>query len=358
MTMEVSPKRGDFMPDPDLAGLSSEGLGLVDPSTGYLVFSNSALRALLACPAPEKRDFREFLPQEWAREAWDRALEDPGGVPSAPLDVLVKPLEGPPFPAELRLSFQERGGGRFLGLVLRDGRERLRFVLGVGRTVRTRALTLLAPSLVHRFNNLLGPVLGYTEALEDLLEPGSGAREMLEKIARSARDAARLARLVASLFGGEGGGKPARVDLGRQCTFLLDLLAKKAQQKKVVLEPDLQEGLWVPGRKDLLDVLLLDLSLGALESCREGDTLEFRVREEKRRSEGGRTSPLVSLKWLGRPWRPPPVWRPTKVPAEWPFLAASLLGGELNLPESPGEATLLFLPRSKPPPSRKSSAEE
>ncbi len=342
------------MPDPDLAGLSLEGLGLVDPSTGYLVFSNPALRTLLACSDPEQRDFRSFLPQDWAREAWERALEGPEGIPRDPLDVLLKPLEGPPFPAELRLSLQEREGRPFLGLVVRDGRERLRFVLGVGRTVRTRGLMYLAPSLVHRFNNLLGPILGYSEALEDLLERDSPARGMAEKIGHSAREAARLARVVASLFAGESEGKSLRADLGKRAASLVELLAKRAQQKKVILQPEIQEGLWVQGRNNLLWDLLLDLSLGALEACREGDALLFQVRGEERFLEGRRSSSWAVLKWLGRPWRPPLGTRPTKVPAEWPFLAASLLGGELRLPAVPGEATLLLLPRVRPPSWKKS----
>ncbi len=335
------------MPDPDLAGLSLEGLGLVDPSTGYLVFSNPALRSLLACPDPEQRDFKEFLPQDWARSAWEEALEDPGRARLNPMEVLVKPLEGPAFPAEIRLSRQERQGRLFLGLVLRDNRERLRYALGVGRTARTRGLVHLAPSLVHRFNNLLGPILGYSEALGGYLGPDPRGREMLEKVAESAREAARLARLVASLFGGEGEKRPARMELGRQAGYLVDLLSKKAQQKKVSLEPAIQEGLWVHGRKDLLWDLLLDLSLGALEACREGDTLEFQVQAWEREEGEGRKGPWAALKWLGRPWRPPLGSRPTRVPSEWPFLAASLLGGELSLPSRPGEPILLFLPRSR-----------
>ncbi len=346
------------MRDPDLAGLSLEGLGLVDPSTGYLVFSNPALRSLLGCSDPERRDFRSFLPQEWAQEAWGRALEGPEGIPPGPLDVLVKPLEGPPFPAELRLSLQEREGRPFLGLVVRDGRERLRFVLGVSRTVRTRGLMYLAPSLVHRFNNLLGPILGYAETLEDLLEGDSPAREMVEKIGHSARDAARLARLVASLFAEEAETKHGRMDLGKRAASLVELLAKRAQQKKVLFQTEIQEGLWVQGRSNLLWDLLLDLSLGALEACREGDILVFQVRGEERRLEGRMSSAWATLKWLGRPWRPPLGSRPTKVPVEWPFLAASLLGGDLRLPRAPGEPTLLLRPRARQPSGKTRTMEE
>ncbi len=105
--------------------------------------------------------------------------------------------------------------GRTVGLrgVLVDLSDRERWEERLRRAAKLESIGQMAGGIAHEFNNLLVPILGFSELLEARLPPGTVERERVEQIAVAARRAAGLVRQILAFSRGADKGEGS-ADLG------------------------------------------------------------------------------------------------------------------------------------------------
>lgn len=102
-------------------------------------------------------------------------------------------------PVELNARFGQTEGGPFHAVFVRDltddraaqARE-AELQARLARSERIESLGVLAGGVAHDLNNILGPLVGYPDLMEEELPPDSSALEMVREMGMSARRAAAV----------------------------------------------------------------------------------------------------------------------------------------------------------------------
>lgn len=276
-----------------------DGIAVVDPSTRSIVELNPAGRRLLGVReddlpldmslfAPERQpDGSPSLEVEAALLEAVRAGEAPS------LEWAVRRADGTEFPAEVRLGpFAGEDDGdlvrvSFLDITDRKEAERRRRELTdqLHQSQKLETLGTLAGGISHDFNNLLTPILGYTELTLDGLEPDSSLKEDLEIVWESASRARDLVQqiLVFSRRRPVRSGTCYFADAVRQSLRLLQAAIPSSVELRTELEaPDGQVGL---GQVQVQQVMM-NLATNAQQAMPEGGTLTVAIRREEREGQG------------------------------------------------------------------------
>ena len=116
--------------------------------------------------------------------------------------------DGTTFPVFVRSAPIVRDG-RTVGLrgVLVDLSDRERWEERLRRAAKLESIGQMAGGIAHEFNNLLVPILGFSELLEARLPPGTVERERAEQIGAAARRAADLVRQILAFSRGADKGE-------------------------------------------------------------------------------------------------------------------------------------------------------
>ncbi len=172
--------------------------------------------------APEDRDrlgasIRRALEGAWLRGTSFRFLR----------------RDGTTFPVFVRSAPIVRDG-RTVGLrgVLVDLSDRERWEERLRRAAKLESIGQMAGGIAHEFNNLLVPILGFSELLEARLPPGTVERERAGQIAVAARRAAGLVRQILAFSRGADKGEGS-ADLGAA-------LSEAAQFLRALIPPTVE----------------------------------------------------------------------------------------------------------------------
>ncbi|MCU0592566.1 MAG: PAS domain S-box protein [Desulfobacterales bacterium] len=101
---------------------------------------------------------------------------------------------------------------------------------------KAESLGRMAGAIAHRFNNLLGVVLGNLEMALNAHEPGTGAIENLTEAMQAARRAAEVSGLMLTYLG-QTRSRADAIDFAETCRRNMQML-RDAMPKEVLLEPD------------------------------------------------------------------------------------------------------------------------
>jgi PAS domain S-box-containing protein len=150
--------------------------------------------------------------------------------------------------------------------------ERHRLQTALARAQKMEALGSLAGGVAHEFNNVLGPIMGYTSLLLARMGRNDPFLDMVEKIHRSAR---RAGELTEQLLGFARGGQHeiAPVSLNEIVRRVLSVVSRTVGPKieiRTVLDPSLPD---VEGNAGQLEQSLLNLFRNARDAMPDGGVL-------------------------------------------------------------------------------------
>jgi PAS domain S-box-containing protein len=150
--------------------------------------------------------------------------------------------------------------------------ERHRLHTALARAQKMEALSSLAGGIAHEFNNVLGPIMGYTSLLLARMGRDNPFLDTVEKIHRSAR---RAGDLTEQLLGFARGGQHeiAPVSLNEVVRRVLSVVSRTAGPKvdiRTVLDPSLPD---VEGNTGQLEQSLLNLCRNARDAMPDGGVL-------------------------------------------------------------------------------------
>ncbi|CAK11602.1 putative histidine kinase regulatory protein (plasmid) [Rhizobium johnstonii 3841] len=135
---------------------------------------------------------------------------------------------------------------------------------------------VLAGLLVHEFNNLLTPIIGYAEMAADALRSGSSSRMYVERI-RDACDRAKRAveRILMSDMGDEGFSSFDAAAAIREILPDLHLCIPSSCRIQTNLP---NRAVWLDGREITLQQVVINLCKNAGEAMKAGGTVTVNLR--------------------------------------------------------------------------------
>lgn len=131
-------------------------------------------------------------------------------------DYISKPI--PPAMLEARLAICERR--------VEMRRELHATTTKLAKLQRKQEMDTLARGLAHNINNIMGPIIAYTQLVQRGEEAGSKNYERLDNVLRSCNQARLLARQV-SVFSGIGSSEPTALEPSRIVTEVKKVLAER-----------------------------------------------------------------------------------------------------------------------------------
>jgi nitrogen-specific signal transduction histidine kinase/CheY-like chemotaxis protein len=130
---------------------------------------------------------------------------------------------------------------------------------------KAESLGRMAAAIAHRFNNLLGVVLGNLEMVAGVIESGTGASENLAEAIQAARRAAEVSGLMLTYLG-QAPARADKIDLSDTCRRSLQML-RAAMPKDVLLKPELPvQGPVVQANANQIQQVLTNLCTNAWEA--------------------------------------------------------------------------------------------
>lgn len=333
-------------------------------------FESASLRLThRAEPLMEQRNFvlRELLqdvhPKDTARlsNALERSIRD-----GAPMDLEIRLKVDGEYRSLRALAerVSAQDGNQRLAGVLQDvtdyhEAQRRRF-----EERKREALGAISAGLAHDFNNILTPIQGFAELLQDRVEDDD-SRRYLQQISAAAE---RAANLVAHMltFARQTEGEPTLVDVGTIVEETADLI-KPSLGSKITLKLDVSETggpvLADPGQ---LRTVLMNLVLNARDAMPDGGTLTIGLERTLLDAAPSLASQRLTVSDTGTGMHPAELERmfepyfSTKTPEQGTGLGLALVdgvvrgvGGSVDASSTPGDGTqvVITLPEyTEPPP--------
>jgi PAS domain S-box-containing protein len=186
--------------------------------------------------------------------------------------------DGSEFPADISLSSIETPNGRIACAAVRDTTERVEdereraLLEQIHQTRRLESVSQLAGGVAQDFDNVLGAIVSYADAVAGALEPGTDAHRDLERIRRAAEGAATLTGKLRVLSGREA-AQPEALDLNQVLAGVGRLLPGN-RSEGIASEVLLGDGLWpIEADRSLIEQVLVNLAINAREAMPNGGRL-------------------------------------------------------------------------------------
>jgi len=159
-------------------------------------------------------------------------------------------------------------------VAMEDITERRKIEEHLRRSQKMEAVGQLAGGIAHDFNNLLGIIIGNLDLMKRNIDDGSKLAEQLSKAQNAALRGSSLTRRLLN-FSHQSPESSKPVNINKVIMGLEDLV-DKSLTKKVTLETDLAEGLWMTALNtgDFEDALI-NFSLNARDAMPNGGTLHI-----------------------------------------------------------------------------------
>lgn len=239
------------------------------------------------------------------------------------------------------------------------------------RTSRLATLGILAGMIAHEFNNLLTPVMSYSQ----LAIASPDDRELVSKaLTRTVEGAEQLSRIASAILGFlRDDDQLADADVNRVVDLTLECMAKDPQKAGVQLVRRIPSGLRAGIRPICLQQVLLNLFLNAIDAMR-GSGGELRISSEiEARGEVrltvadtgcGMSREMVAQAFSPLKSRPRGEHETSRSPRRGHGLGLAICkrlveeaGGGIDLQSSPGQGTTFHvrLPAPKQSQSRRSA---
>jgi PAS domain S-box-containing protein len=270
----------------------SEGIIITDPhQPGHpIIYVNAAFEALTGYPAAEVlgRNCRFLQGRDSDPAAVDEirtAIRDARPVET---DVLNYRKDGTPFWNRLSVSpIFDRDGAltHFVGFQA-DVTEQRSLAEQLQQSQRLEAIGRLAGGVAHDFNNMLAVINGYSELLQEMIEPESPLRSGLQEITKAGKRAAALTRQLLA-FSRKQVLEPRVLDLRAVVSDMEKMLRRViGEDVELVIRVGDAVGrvLADPGQ---MEQVLLNLAVNSRDAMPRGGTLRLEV-DEVRLDEGFR----------------------------------------------------------------------
>lgn len=175
--------------------------------------------------------------------------------------------------------------------VIRDAQGNARRLVKLGletgaapdlETARYAMIGRAAAGLVHDLNNLLLPVINYSEMIMGRTASDNELQEWARQISLAGRRGKLLAaRMLSAVRGGNAPLNLDRMDLGAAAVEFCEL-AKGMLGRNISLEIDPGfGGAFISGDRDMLDQLMMNLALNARDAMPEGGRICIGISNEK-----------------------------------------------------------------------------
>ena len=279
---------------------------LVHPDDGAIVDANEAAAKFYGYPPQQLRDMMissiNILPAGEIRQALSDAVDGHCSL----FNFRHRLASGVIRDVEVYSSPIRIGGRTLLHTIIHDITDRIlaeEAKLDLERRLqqaqKAQSLGRMAGAIAHRFNNLLGAVMGNLELAMLGLPPGTGPAENLSEALKATVRAAEVSTLMLTYLGQTPGQREA-LDLSEVCRRSLNAL-RTAIPGEVQLESDLPSpGPGVRVNEQQIQQMLASLVTNAWESLGEGPGT---VRLTLRGASPGDIQPVnrFPLEWQPRP---------------------------------------------------------
>jgi len=241
--------------------------------------------------------------REWARRTWLRVAADArrtGGDAVIP-DLQVTAKDGSVHPVDFVATFAgDRPVVLFIDLTERRRAEARHAELQrqLAQAQRIESVGRLAGGVAHELNNLLSPVIAYTDVLLEGVAPGSETAGDLGEIKRAAERARDLTRQLLALARKQVLDVRA-LDLRQEVTRLERLL-RLAVREDVRLELRVPSALGVVrADPNQLDQVLMNLAVNAQQAMPGGGALVVELADEEVGDDPARPRPEIPAgRWV------------------------------------------------------------
>jgi PAS domain S-box-containing protein len=276
----------------------TEAIALTDPE-GVVSYVNRSFEALVGSPVRQikGRALSDLLGhpvmdraacQAASGSVWEGRLSLPReGAPSQEFDATCSPV-------------RDAGGAvRHLVAVIRDVTKEVELERELRQAQKMDALGLLAAGLAHDFNNLLTTILASAELLKCRIDEDSPLLPRVDAIIHAGLCGAGLTRQILGLSR-KTDEKRVPLDF---TTVVREALATLhgSIPANVRMHDDLMSGLWVEGDPALLQQLVLNLGINAIQAMQSGGGSLWVAlsEEEEARGQGGGRWALLTVRDSG-----------------------------------------------------------
>ncbi len=254
-------------------------------SDGSFFYVNDTACEWLGYPRGEllKMHIADINP-EFPRESWDthwRAVRSKGLLH---IESLHQRRNGEIYPVEIYSSYVRFEGGEYkLSFVnditerKREENERLSLEERLRHGQKMEAIGTLAGGVAHDLNNLLSPILGYSEMLEGELPDGDPRRAWAEEIHGAGSRARDLTRQLLS-FGRKQALEMQVVNPNDIISNLGNLLARTIREDIAIHENPAANLPPIAVDVGQLEQVIINLAINAQDAMPDGGTLTIRTR--------------------------------------------------------------------------------
>jgi len=144
-------------------------------------------------------------------------------------------------------------------------RDRARLATRLERARRMQMIGSLASGIAHNFNNIIGAILGYTEMLEPLLQPGTQPVRHIDEIRRAAERGRDLIENILS-FGRRRDARVRPVQVRTLFEEAASLLRASLPENVELIVADVPADVAVSGEPAQLQQIILNLSTNAAQA--------------------------------------------------------------------------------------------
>jgi PAS domain S-box-containing protein len=253
------------------------GIGVGDPASGTLRFSNEALAAMHGMRIDEMQS-RQWLdlyaPAEQGRVAKLMAEADRAGHVDFEADRVRK--DGSIFPARMHITSVKGANGEVRRRIAttQDITPEREHMSELEQSRRLEAVAQLTAGIAHDFNNLLQGVMANLELVDDEIAVAPAVRANVASAVRLAEQGGQLAHNLLA-FARKQLLSPSEVDLGEFLKRFESLLGRTLDPSiriDVTCEPGLAP-VWIDAR--YLQTALLHLAINARDAMPAGGTLKI-----------------------------------------------------------------------------------